>query len=108
MRPRPDKHPLLQPIQAKSLTPVDEARPDIASTIRRFESFRPTTEAGSGWVIHISNGHRKRYAALEPLRSGIFAQGRFALALDSKNFLIPAENLVQLHDNDASSHKPLD
>jgi hypothetical protein len=42
------------------------------------------------------------------LRSGTFAQGRFTLALDSKNFLIPVENLVQLHDNDASSHKPFD
>jgi hypothetical protein len=41
MRSRPDQRLLLQPIQAKSLTPVDEARPDIASTIRRFESFRP-------------------------------------------------------------------
>jgi hypothetical protein len=67
--------------------------------VRRFRS---------GCVIHISNCHRKRYAALDPFGSGTFAQGRFTLALDSKNFLIPAENLVQLHDNDASSHKPLD
>lgn len=37
-----------------------------------------------------------------------FAQGRFAFALDSKNFLIPAENFVQLHDSDAPSHKPSD
>jgi hypothetical protein len=32
------------------------------------------------------------------------AQGRFTLALDSKNFFIPAEKFVQLHDKDASSH----
>ena len=36
------------------------------------------------------------------------AQGRFTLALDSKNFFIPAENFVQLHDKDASSHGPFD
>jgi hypothetical protein len=37
-----------------------------------------------------------------------YAQGRFTLALDSKNFFIPAENFVQLHDKDASSHGPFD
>jgi hypothetical protein len=38
--------------------------------------------------------------------TAIHAQGRFTLALDSKNVFIPAENFVQLHDKDASSHSP--
>ena len=40
--------------------------------------------------------------------TAIRAQGRFTIALDSKNVFIPAENFVQLHDKEASSHGPFD
>ena len=36
------------------------------------------------------------------------AQGRFALALDSKNLFIFADNFAQLHNKETSSHRPFD
>jgi hypothetical protein len=88
----------------KSGTEDDEIDSErTGNQIDRLHSLRSAITSVGG-LLRADRNARARTIS----RPGTFAQGPFTLALDSKNFLIPAENLVQLHDNDASSHKPFD